>query len=73
LLKGDWEPGAEQKFGCELQEAMGGRGELHNEFLTIFAFPRIRPVLSYGAKAWALTKKEEQVLLIFERKIFRRI
>jgi len=27
----------------------------------------------YGAAAWTLTKKEEQALLIFERKIFRRI
>jgi len=35
--------------------------------------PLIRPVVSYGAEAWTLTKKEEQVLLIFERKIFRRI
>ena len=33
----------------------------------------IRPVVSYGAEAWTLTKKEEQVLLLFERKIFRRI
>jgi len=33
----------------------------------------IRPVVSYGEEAWTLTKKEEQVLLIFERKIFRRI
>jgi hypothetical protein len=31
----------------------------------------IRPVVSYGAEAWTLTKKEEQALLIFERKIFR--
>jgi hypothetical protein len=27
----------------------------------------------YGAEAWTLTKKEEQALVIFERKIFRRI
>ena len=27
----------------------------------------------YGAEAWTLTKKEEQVVLIFERKVFRRI
>ena len=33
----------------------------------------IRPVVSYGAEAWTLTKKEEQALPIFERKIFRRI
>ena len=33
----------------------------------------IRPVVSCGAEAWTLTKKEEQALLIFERKIFRRI
>jgi len=29
--------------------------------------------VSYGAEAWTLTKKEEQALLIVERKIFRRI
>jgi len=33
----------------------------------------IRPAVSYGAETWTLTKKEEQTLLIFERKIFRRI
>jgi len=33
----------------------------------------IRPVVSYGAERWTLTKKEEKALLIFERKIFRRI
>jgi len=33
----------------------------------------IRPVVSYGAEAWTLAMKEEQALLIFERKIFRRI
>ena len=29
--------------------------------------------MSYGAEAWTLTKKEEQAVLIFERKMFRRI
>ena len=29
--------------------------------------------MSYGAEAWKLTKKEEQALLIFGRKIFRRL
>ena len=33
----------------------------------------MRPVVSYGADAWTLTKKEEQALLILERKIFRRM
>ena len=33
----------------------------------------IRPVVSYGAETWTLTKKEEQAMIIFERKIFRRI
>ena len=29
--------------------------------------------MSNGAEVWALTEKEEQAVLIFERKIFRRI
>jgi len=33
----------------------------------------IRPVESYGAEAWRVTKKDEQALLFFKRKIFRRI
>ena len=32
-----------------------------------------RPVVTCGAEAWTLTEKEEQAVLIFERKIFRRI
>jgi len=33
----------------------------------------IRPAVSCGAEARTLTKKEERAVLIFERKIFRRI
>jgi hypothetical protein len=33
----------------------------------------IRPAVICGAETWTMAKKEEQVLLIFERKIFRRI
>ena len=33
----------------------------------------IRPVVSYGVEARTLTKKEEQAVLNFERKIFRRM
>ena len=29
--------------------------------------------MSYGAEAWTLTKKEEQTLRMFEKKILRRI
>jgi hypothetical protein len=33
----------------------------------------IRPIVAYGAETWTMTKKEEHVVLDFERKIFRRI
>jgi hypothetical protein len=33
----------------------------------------IRPAVTYGAETGTITKKEEQAVLIFERKIFRRI
>ena len=30
-------------------------------------------ILAYGVETWTMTKKEEQAVLIFERKIFRRL
>jgi len=33
----------------------------------------IRPISTYGAETWTMTKKEEQAVLILERKIFRRM
>jgi len=33
----------------------------------------IKPLVLCGAEVWTLTKKEEQAVLIFERKIIRRI
>ena len=33
----------------------------------------IRTVVTYGAEVWTMTRKEEVALLIFERKILRRI
>jgi hypothetical protein len=33
----------------------------------------IRPVLLYGCESWTITKKEEEKLNIFERKILRKI
>ena len=33
----------------------------------------IRPIVKYEVETWTMTKKEEQDVLIFERKIFRRI
>ena len=39
----------------------------------IFYKTPIRLVVSCGAEVWTLTEKEEQAVLIFERKIFRTI
>ena len=33
----------------------------------------IRSAVSYGVEAWTMRKKDEQGLLVFERKMFRRI
>jgi len=45
---------------------------LYAKFNTVVVFI-IKPILAYGAETWTMTKKEEQALLIFEGKIFRRI
>jgi hypothetical protein len=47
-------------------------GSIYLELLKLYK-TLIRPAVSYGAEAWTLKKKEEQALLIFGRKIFRRI
>ena len=50
------------------------RSRLLSRATTIILYKTlIRPIVSCGAEAWTVTKKEEQALLIFERKIFRRI
>jgi hypothetical protein len=39
----------------------------------LLPFRSIRPIVTYGAETWATTESELQKLLIFERKILRKI
>jgi len=38
-----------------------------------YGYLLIRPIVVYGAETWTMTKKDEQAVIVFERKIFRRI
>jgi len=49
------------------------RSRLLSRATKIILYKTLTRLVSYGAEAWMLTKKEEQALLIFERKIFGRI
>ena len=51
---------------------MSSRVYFYPELLKLYK-TLIEPVVSCGAEACTLPKKEEQAVLIFERKIFRRI
>jgi hypothetical protein len=33
----------------------------------------VRPVVTYGSESWTLTVEEERALVVFERKILRKI
>ena len=51
-----------------LQESTFNQG-----YLSILYKTLIRPAVSCGAEVWTVTEREEQAVLIFGRKIFRRI
>jgi sorting nexin-29 len=54
-----------------LQKLMSKRSSRHLK-CTLYK-SLIRPVVTYGAETWCITTKEEQLLLLFERKILRKI
>jgi hypothetical protein len=47
--------------------------DIHNKTKVMLYNTLIRTVLTYGCKTWTLSKKSENALSIFERKILRRI
>jgi len=57
---------------CGLQNHMKSRNISRN-IKTLLYKTLIRPVLTYGAETWVLSKQDEHRLSIFEPKILRRI
>ena len=56
----------------------GLKGQFRSQFLSVknkikYYKTLIRPVLVYGSDTWVLSKSEETILGVFERKILRAI
>jgi hypothetical protein len=54
----------------------GLKRQFRSQFLSIKSKvklykPLIRPVLAYGAETWVVSKSDENILKVFERKILR--
>jgi hypothetical protein len=61
----------EKKGVCQFRVSVDGVPKNCGEISLLDA--QLRPVVTYGAETWTMTKKKEKALLLFERKIFRRI
>jgi hypothetical protein len=60
------------RFFCGLRKHLQSSHLSHQTKFTIHK-TLIRPVLLYGSETWVLTKREENQLLVFERKVLRTI